>query len=263
MDSHRPTTDTEDAQRRNLLNMRSLPTAHLASCFVKNSFVVPLANLLAYFGSQLFPKRLILVIDLQIFFLSGRSNFVGAEEKAIWIATDHSRRVLYRLGRRDHVLRHFIPGNVEMNVSQLRIADDLFDDCGLLFHWTNDSPDADMRPDKRRVGMTLEQGLHLGRISRLSAGLCKRNVNIVVNKNDQTNFSSEVEQTIERRILKARYLTRDLCGNKFLVNAEFADTAENTGENGEHAANVIRGIHVRWIEARDHRIEAALLFFRE
>src|SRR6185369_16106914 len=146
MDSHRPTTDTENAQRRNLLDMRSLPTAHLTSRFVKDSFVVLLANFLADFGSQLCPKRFILVIDPQIFLLSLRSNFVSPEEKAIRIATDHSRCVLDRFGRCDHVLRHFIPGNVEINVSQLRIADDLFDDCGLLFHWTNDSPDADMCP---------------------------------------------------------------------------------------------------------------------
>src|SRR6185295_17272043 len=152
--------------------MSSLPTAHFTSRFVKKSFVVLLANFLAGLRRQQFPKRFILVIDLQIFLLSSRSNFVGAEEKAIRIAIDHSRRVLYGFGRRYHILRHFIPGNVEMNVSQLRIADDLFDDGGLLFHGTNDSPDADVSPDERRVGMTLEERFHLGRISRLSAGLC-------------------------------------------------------------------------------------------
>src|SRR6185369_15165844 len=93
MNSHRPTTDTENAQRRNSLDVRSFPTAHFASRFVKDSFVVLLANFLARFGRQQFPKRFILVIDPQIFFLGGRSNFVGAEEKAIRIAIDDSRRV--------------------------------------------------------------------------------------------------------------------------------------------------------------------------
>src|SRR5687767_5267510 len=98
-----------------------------------------------------------------------------------------------------------------------------------------------MGPDKRRIRMAPEERLHLGRISRLGAGPRKRHVDVVVNEHNQTNFCSEVDQTIERLVLKTCDITRDLCGNKFLMNAEFTNAGKNTGKSGKHASNMIGG----------------------
>jgi hypothetical protein len=46
------------------------------------------------------------------------------------------------------VLRYFIPGDVEINMTKLRIVNDAFKYGGLLFNRTNDSTYTDMRPDK-------------------------------------------------------------------------------------------------------------------
>ena len=85
-----------------------------------------------------------------------------------------------------------------MDVPQLRVVDDLLHDGGLLLDWTNDPTDADMGPDKRCVGMALEQRLHLGRISRFGAGLGKGDVDVVMNQNYEPDFGCKVDESIER-----------------------------------------------------------------
>src|SRR5688572_398837 len=240
--------------------MCRLPTAYSSSSFVKNSFVVSLPDFFAGLLSQQLPEGFVLVVDLQVFFLSRRSNLVCAKEKTIRVTINHRRGILSRFRRSHDVLRNFIPGDVEVDVAQFRLINDLLDDSGLLLDWPNNPPDADMGPDKRRIGMTPEQRLHLGRISRFGAGLCEWNVNVVVNQNDQACLGGEIDQAIERLVLKTRHLTRDLCGNKFFMNAEFPDAAEHTGKSLEHASNMIGGVHVRRIEPCDHWIEPKLLF---
>src|SRR6185503_13745319 len=249
-----------ECKEKNSFDMRGLPTAHFPSRFIKDSFVISLAHFVAGFRSQQLPERFILVVDAEIFLLVWRSDFVCAEEKTIRVTIHNRCGILSRFRRSDNVLGNFVPGDIEVDVDQLRIADDLFDHCGLLPDWPDDPPDADMGPNKRCVGMAFEQRFHLGCISRLSAGLCEWNVHVVVNENYQANFCGKVNQAIECRIPKTCDFARDFCGNEFLMNAEFTDAAENTRKGGKHTSNMIRGIHVRGIETSDHGIEPYLLF---
>src|SRR4030095_1908581 len=97
---------------------------------------------------------LILVVNLQIFFLVGWRYFVGAKKKPIRMSVDNCSRILCRLRSSYDVLRYFIPGDVEINMTELRIINDVFDDGGLLFNRTNDSTYADVRPNKGGVRMS-------------------------------------------------------------------------------------------------------------
>jgi hypothetical protein len=47
---------------------------------------------------------------------------------------------------------------------------------------------------------------------------------------------------------------------ELLVDREFADPREHSGEGLEHATDVIGGVHVSRIEAGDHGVEPRLLF---
>src|SRR6185369_11398861 len=188
-----------------------LPTADLASRFVKDSFVVFLADLFTGVRAEQLPQRFVLVVDPEIFFLSRRSDLVCAEEKTIRITIDDSRRLPGRFRCGHNVLRYFVPRDIEMHVLELRVVDDLLDDCSLIFNWTNDPADADMGPDKRRVGMAPEERLHLGRISRFGAGLCEWDVDVVVNQDHQTNLSRKIDEPIEGLVLKTRNFAGDLC----------------------------------------------------
>ncbi len=72
-----------------------------------------------------------------------------------------------------------------------------------------------------------------------------------------------VENAVERRVGQAGGVAGDLRGDELLVDGELADPREDAREGGQHAPDVIRGIHVRRVEAGDHRIEARLLLFRQ
>src|SRR5207302_2652786 len=89
--------------------------------------------------------------------------------------------------------------------------------------------------------------------------LRERNVNIVVNQDDQACLGGEVEDTIHSRVLQARHFTCDLCRDELLMYREFADSREYTRESLKDAPDVVRGIHIRRVETRDHGIEASLL----
>src|SRR5215213_4946828 len=95
--------------RRLRFDVRGLPTADPASSFVENSFVVLKPHLFAGFRRKQLPERFILVVDLEIFLLIGRSYLVGAKEKTVRMSIDDGRCVLRRFRRRHDVLRHLVP----------------------------------------------------------------------------------------------------------------------------------------------------------
>src|SRR5262249_47052799 len=120
-----------------------------------------------------------------------------------------------------------------------------------------------MRPYDRRAWMTPEQRFHLVQVSRRLVQAGRRHIDVVVYQDKQAGFFSEIENAVHGRIEKTRDTTRNFAGNEFFVNRELADAGEDTGKGPQHAANVIRGVRVRWIKTRDHRIEARLFFSRE
>ena len=78
----------------------------------------------------------------------------------------------------------------------------------------------------------------------------------------QTNFGSEIEYAIESRVLKTCDFAGDFRRHELFVNRELADASKHTWKSLQHSANVIRGIHVRGVEAGNHGIKAGLLFRR-
>src|SRR5438094_6430766 len=112
--------------------------------------------------------------------------------------------------------------------------------------------------------MPLEDGFQLVEVGRFRFVFCNipcdRDVDIIVEDDHETNFRSEIEYAIESRVLKAGNLAWNLCRHKLFVNCELADTSEDSGENPQHSANVVHGIHVRGVEPGNHGIETGLLF---
>src|SRR5215475_3792940 len=124
-----------------------------------------------------------------------------------------------------------------------------------------------MRPNDGRAWMALEESDELPEVGRLGSILCdvfcERKVDVVVKDDNETRFGGEIENAIEGRILEAGYFPGNLCGDKFLVNGEFADAGKDAGESLQNAADVVGGVHVRGIEAGNHGIDSGLLLFRE
>src|SRR5215470_14136461 len=106
--------------------------------------------------------------------------------------------------------------------------------------------------------MALEESDELPEIGRLGSILCdvfrERKVDVVVKDDNEARFSGEIENAIEGRILETGHLPGNFCGDKFLVNGEFADAGEDAGKSSQNAADVVSGVHVRGIEAGNHGI---------
>src|SRR5437899_5901669 len=89
---------------------------------------------------------------------------------------------------------------------------------------------------------------------------CDRDVDIIVEDDNETNVRSAIEYAIESRVLKAGNFAWNLCRHKLFVNFELAVTSEDSGESPQHSANVVHGIHVRGVDPGNHGIETGLLF---
>jgi hypothetical protein len=84
-----------------------------------------------------------------------------------------------------------------------------------------------------------------------------------VDQHDQSNLSGEIENAVQRRILQAGCVARDFCRHELLVDREFTNPTENARKGLEHTTNVVRGVHIRGIEARDHGVKTRPLFRRQ
>ena len=128
-------------------------------------------------------------------------------------------------------------------------------------------PRPGMGPNDGGARMALEKGSYLVEIGGFSFilchGACKRNVDIVVEDDNEAHFGREIEDTIESWVLKAGDFAGNLRGHELLVNGEFADAREYARERLQDPADVIHGIHVRRVKAGDHGIKTRLLFWRQ
>jgi hypothetical protein len=88
----------------------------------------------------------------------------------------------------------------------------------------------------------------------------ERRIEIVVYDYQQPTFRAEIEDPVQSRIVEAGDFAGDLGGDKFLVNAEFADAGKYPRKGLQHALDVVGGVHVGWVEARNHGIETGLFF---
>src|SRR6476646_2155358 len=118
-----------------------------------------------------------------------------------------------------------------------------------------------MRPNNGGGWVTLKKSFHPIEIGRFGSCFRKRSINIVVQNDHQTNFRGKIQNEIESRILQAGDFARNFCRDEFLMNCELTDASEHSGKSLKDSANVVSSIHIRGIEAGNHRIKAALLFF--
>ena len=81
-------------------------------------------------------------------------------------------------------------------------------------------------------------------------------VDVAVENRDQPDLGRRLKDAVEGGIAQARRVARDLGGHELLVHAELADTREHAGESQQHAPDVVRSVHVRRVEAGDHRVHA-------
>jgi hypothetical protein len=188
---------------------------------------------------------------------------IRAEQEPVGVTFDQIGHALRCLGADHDVFGGFVPGNIKVNVVESRIAQDFFHQCRVVLARSDQTPQTHMGPNDSRVLVPLEKCLHLILISRLRPILGKGNVEIVVDQHQQARFCRKIKNAIERRVLEAcdfaRYFRRD----EFFVNREFPDAREHARKGLEHSANVIGGIHIHRVEARDHGIQSCLLFFRQ
>src|SRR5947208_9904343 len=105
-----------------------------------------------------------------------RSHFVSTEEEAVRVAVNQVSSDLCGLRTRDDILGDLIPGDVKIYMTEIRIAQDLFDIGGVIFYWAHDPAHARMRPDDSRIRRAFENGFRLVEIRRLGSFFCKRNI---------------------------------------------------------------------------------------
>src|SRR6266478_2106800 len=88
------------------------------------------------------------------------------------------------------------------------IAQDRFDLRKVPVGRCDQTSQTHVGPNDGRVGMPLEDGFYLVEVGRFGFVfrnvLCDRDVDIIVQYDQQTNFGSEIEYAIESRVLKAR-----------------------------------------------------------
>ena len=77
-----------------------------------------------------------------------------------------------------------------------------------------------------------------------------------MNQHDQARLAREIEDAVERPVGEAWLAAGHLGRDKLLVDRELADAAEHAGKGLQHPPDMVRGLHVRRVEARDHGIEA-------
>src|SRR5947209_9170248 len=109
-----------------------------------------------------------------------RSHFVSTEEEAVRVAANQISSNLCGFRTPDDILGDLIPGDVKIYMTEIGIAQDLFDIPGVIFYWTNDPAHSRMRPDDSRIRRAFENGFRLVEIRRLRSFFCKRNVHIVM-----------------------------------------------------------------------------------
>ena len=109
--------------------------------------------------------------------------------------------------------------------------------------------------------MAFEQLLKAPCVRRRGSLLWERNINIAMKNDNESGLLGEVEYAVKRRrFLEARDAAGDLGRDELLMYRELADAGKNTGESLHCALDVIRGVHVRRVKARYHRVEACLFF---
>src|SRR5678815_215189 len=116
-----------------------------------------------------------------------------------------------------------------------------------------------MCPDCRRTWMTAQYRFHWVQVCRWFSGIGKRSIDIVVNQNDETGLFCQIENSIQGRIEQAGDTARNFGRHELFMNRELANSAEHAGESSQNAPDMICSVHVRRIEACDHRVEACLL----
>src|SRR5204862_7683639 len=105
--------------------------------------------------------------------------------------------------------------NIEVNVMTFLLPQDRFDLRKIPVGWSNQTSQTHVGPNDGRVGMPLEDGFYLvevggfGFVFRNVLG--DRDVDIIVQYDQQTDFRSEIEYSIESLILKACDLSWNLC----------------------------------------------------
>ena len=176
------------------------PCPNFSPRFIKKPLVISFPNILACLGRECIPQWLVLVVDPKILFLIWRSNFVCSKEKAFRIAIDEICRDSDRLGTGNDVFRDFIPGDIKVHITHPRIAENGCQHRRVLVDRTNDTTHPAVRPDNRDVRMSFEERFHLGEIEWLGAFLGERRVDVIVNQDNEANFTSEIKNSIEGRV---------------------------------------------------------------
>src|SRR5262249_21614922 len=188
-------------------------------------------------------------------------------QEAFRVALDQIGPLSGSLRGCDDILSDYVPGEVHINVTEIRITQNRFDACKVVRGRRNNTAEAGMSPDDRGVRVALEEGSDLIEIGGAGSVFChdarERNVDIVVEDDDKARLTSEIEDPIQSWILKASDFAGNFRRHKFLVNGEFTNPREHAWECLEGSADVIRSIHVRRVEAGYHGIKTCLLFFRQ
>ena len=127
----------------------------------------------------------------------------------------------------------------------------------------HETPQARVRPDDRRVRVGAEELAHRAQVDRLASARRQHRVDVAVDDRHEAHLGSEVEHPVERGVPQTGAVAEDLGAHELLVDGELADAREHPRIEREHPPDVVRAVHVRRVEAGDHRVEAGLLLRRQ
>ena len=86
---------------------------------------------------------------------------------------------------------------------------------------------------------------------------------IAMQDNHQANLGGFGQDAVQRRVVQAGRMPRNLRRHDLLVNAELADAGKHAGERAQDALDVVGGVHVRRVEARNHGVHPLPLRVRQ
>src|SRR5204863_8417738 len=127
----------------------------------------------------------------------------------------------------------------EIEIAQLRIAEQRIEDRGVIRDGANDATDPSVRTDDRRVWMSHDEVMHLLQVRRWRPRLRERHVDVIMDEDEQSGLSRESKDAVERRIEQAGHATGDLRRHEFLMDRELTDAREDAREDREHASDVV------------------------
>ena len=100
-----------------------------------------------------------MIEDRQVFGLIGRCHRVRAKQKAVGVALNKRGDSCCRFRSADKIFCDFVPSEIKVNVTKVRVPQDLFDSRRVILSWFDCASQARVSPNDGGVAMPFEESL--------------------------------------------------------------------------------------------------------